>query len=86
MRLIDGDALENAIDKRRQLLVEREMFGAEHVIVHHARRLIEEAPTIDAIPVTWLCEYSGNHYDATGREVTVLEALRQWRQEQEVRS
>ena len=86
MRLIDGDALENAIDKERQILIEQGRPGAEHIVVHHARRLVEEAPTIDAIPVTWLCEYSGNHYDATGREVTVLEALRQWKQEQEVRS
>ena len=39
------------------------------------------APTIDTIPVAWLCDYSGNHYDAIGREVTVLEALRQWKKE-----
>lgn len=54
VRFIDGDALENAIDRERQFLIKRQMLGAEHIIVHHARRLVEEAPTIDAIPVEWL--------------------------------
>ena len=47
MRLIDADALEQAIDKERQILIEQGRPGAEHIIVHYARRLVEEAPTID---------------------------------------
>ena len=54
MRLGDLDALENAIDKEREILIEQGRHGAEHIVVHHARRLIEDAPTIDAIPVEWL--------------------------------
>lgn len=54
MRLGDLDALENAIDKERQILIEQGRPGAEHIVVHHARRLVEDAPTIDAIPVEWL--------------------------------
>ena len=54
MRLIDADALEAAIDKEREILIEQERFGAEHVVVHHARRLVEDAPIVDAIPMPWL--------------------------------
>ena len=54
MRLIDADALEIAIDKEREILIEQGRPGAEHIVVHHARRLIEEAPIVDVIPVEWL--------------------------------
>ena len=67
-RIIDADALENELVYIDGIPAVTELD-------------IDSAPTIDAIPVAWLCEYSGNHYDATGREVTVLEALRQWKKE-----
>lgn len=49
--LISREAALNAIDHERNLLIEQKRFGAEHVVVHHARRLIEELPAVDAAPV-----------------------------------
>ena len=49
--LISRAAVLDAIDHERNLLIEQKRFGAEHVVVHHARRLIEEFPTVDAAPV-----------------------------------
>ena len=49
--LISRAAVLDAIDHERDLLIEQKRFGAEHVVVHHARRLIEELPTVDAAPV-----------------------------------
>ena len=54
MNLVDKDALLAAIDKERKILIEQERLGAEHIVVHHARRLVEDAPTIDAIPVDYI--------------------------------
>ena len=49
--LISRAAVLDAIDHERNLLIEQKRFGAEHVVVHHARRLIEESPVVDAAPV-----------------------------------
>ena len=51
MRQIDADALLDAIDRERETLIEEGRTGAEHVVVHHARRLIEDMPTVDAVRV-----------------------------------
>lgn len=90
MNLIDKDALLGAIDKERQILIEQERLGAEHIVVHHARRLVEDAPTIDAIPVEWLNE---RHRKACGEAdtdlmdaITVLcNEYHVWQKEQGVR-
>ena len=72
-RLIDADALKaNMFD-----YAPPEMTWSKDDIEHK----IDEMPIVDSISVQWLCDYSGNHYDATGREVTVLEAMRQWKKE-----
>lgn len=52
--LISRAAALNALDNERKILIEQERFGAEHVVVHHARRLIEELPAVGAVPVEWL--------------------------------
>lgn len=85
MRLIDADALETAIDNEREILIEQERFGAEHVVVHHARRLVEDAPTIDAIPVGWLRDKMFLA-DDEGDDDTVLIIswlIQTWQKEQE---
>ena len=35
------------IDKMRKFLLDNNMPGAEHVLVHYGRRIIEELPSID---------------------------------------
>ena len=58
---ISRSAALDAIDNERKLLIEQERFGAEHVVVHHARRLIEELPAVDAITVVRCkdCDHRG---------------------------
>ena len=96
VRLGDLDALETAIDKEREILIEQGRPGAEHIVVHHARRLIEEAPTIDAIPVEWLTEKYDEEYKAiyyckgdAKKHAEVMEAVwmvqEMWQKEQEAR-
>lgn len=47
--LISRDAAIEAIDKNRQDLLSLGMDGAEHILVHYGRRVIEEQPTIDPV-------------------------------------
>ena len=49
--LISRAAALDAIDFERKVLIEQGRLGAEHIVVHHARRLIEELPGVNAAPV-----------------------------------
>ena len=49
--LISRAAALYAIDCERKLLIERNQLGAEHIVVHHARRQIEELPAVDVAPM-----------------------------------
>lgn len=62
MRLIDAEALLARIDEERKYLIERGQTGAEHILVHNFRDLVENAPTVkvlkDTRPQACLnCEY-----------------------------
>ena len=46
--LISRAAALDSIDFERKVLIEQGRLGAEHVVVHHARRLIEELRGVDA--------------------------------------
>ena len=46
MNLINYNQAIEALDKERQLLLNREQYGAEHVLVHHAINVIAELPII----------------------------------------
>ena len=46
VRLIDANALLKKIDEERQYLVARGQLGAEHILVHNFRDLVEQAPTV----------------------------------------
>ena len=83
MRLIDADILEKAIDNERQILIEEKRFGAEHILVHHGRRLVEEAPVVNAIPVEWLLYQKANSihkWDVDFYEA-IETVLREWNKE-----
>lgn len=47
--LISRQAALDAIDKNRQDLLSLGMDGAEHVLVHYGRRVIEELPTTEKV-------------------------------------
>ena len=46
MNLINYNQAIEALDKERQILLNREQYGAEHVLVHHAINVIAELPII----------------------------------------
>ena len=48
---IEREALLKAIDTERDRLVALDMIGAEHILTHNARRIIEEAPAADVVEV-----------------------------------
>lgn len=49
MRLIDADALEKKLQKQREIYINLDMKGAEHLLVHDFLRYVWEAPTIDPV-------------------------------------
>ena len=49
--LISRQAALDEIDRARVGLIGLKMLGAEHILVRYGRRIIEEQPTIDAVPV-----------------------------------
>lgn len=53
-RLIDADALLESVDKERQYLIARGQKGAEHILVHNFRDLIDNAPTVEKPTGEWI--------------------------------
>lgn len=51
MDLISRQAALDDIDKNRKALLSIGMGGAEHILFHYGRPVIEDLPTIDAVPV-----------------------------------
>ena len=47
---ISRTELLSKIDAERKYLLDLKMDGAEHIIVHHARRIIEELPSVTPQP------------------------------------
>jgi rubrerythrin len=58
MRPVDGDRLLEAIEEERKYLRSRGLYGAEHILVHNFRNLVEDAQTIDLKDI-----YQEGHYD-----------------------
>lgn len=80
VRLINANALLRRIDEEREYLKARGQLGAEHILVHNFRELVETAPTVDAIVNTievrpqgkWRCicdtrywQFTYEHYECT---------------------
>ncbi len=60
--LISRQAALAEIDKSRDALLSSGMTGAEHILVHYGRRVIEEQPTIDPVKHgKWIC-VNGKYY------------------------
>lgn len=55
MRLIDAEELMKTVDKEREYLIARGQTGAEHILVHNFRDLIDNAPTVCGNNPKW-CE------------------------------
>ena len=48
VRLIDANALLERVDEERKYLIARGQTGAEHILVHNFRDLIDNAPTVES--------------------------------------
>lgn len=61
MNLIDYNQAIEALEKERQLLLNREQYGAENVLVHHALNVIAELPVIRQPQIVRCkdCKHSG---------------------------
>ena len=86
MRLIDADLLESEVDEIRQAKADNYYFEAAAAVVQ-CIECIDEAPTIDAIPVEWLRErkhWAAIDGDPWAENITryLLDA---WQKEQEVK-
>lgn len=69
MRLIDADALDYALGA-----------SDEDIYYHH---MLEEAPTIDAIPVDWLREFDLYYAGISGGTKYMNELVEAWQKGQE---
>ena len=49
--LISRQAALDELEQERRRLSALKMYGAEHILVHHAVRTIERLPAVDAVPV-----------------------------------
>ena len=63
---INRERLLARIDEERKHLLDLKMDGAEHIIVHHARRIIEDMPSVTPQPKRgkWIdgkCNRCGTH-------------------------
>jgi hypothetical protein len=86
MRLIDADAL-NKMLVDAQTECKRNGGNFRVGVLSNVRENIANVPTIDAIPVEWLEAHSREYYEDWGTEpVTVENALREWRKEQEAKA
>ena len=70
---ISRTELLSRIDAERKHLLDLKMDGAEHIIVHHARRIIEETPPVTPQPKVgeWLADV-----DRWGDIVTTTDGYR----------
>lgn len=87
MRLIDVDALRvKMYDEAFETDTDEQRWDSGCWIRYRMfERNVDDAPTIDAIPVEWLEEHDSEGNEYGRRYITVVEALSMWRKEQEER-
>ena len=65
MNLLDYNMVMEALGKEQQLLLNREQYGAEHILVHHAMQVIAELPIIRQPEIVRCrdCKYWSEEFD-----------------------
>lgn len=68
---ISRERLLARIDEERKHLLDLKMDGAEHIIVHHARRIIEDMPSVTPQPKRgkWIPHIVNDKYESIDRDV-----------------
>lgn len=84
MGMISREAALDAIDKNRQDLLSLGMDGAEHILVHYGRRVIEGLPT--ASEVTLCHPESPCEYQNADIAMPTIDPVKHGRWETEVRT
>lgn len=80
MRLIDADALKNSIDEH-VYLVHHGFNESEYGITQYGiHQIIDDAPTIDAIPIEWILNNERMPKEGKGRKA-IMDMLEDWRKE-----
>lgn len=71
MNLINYNQVIEALDKERQLLLNREQYGAENVLVHHAINVITELPIVRQPEIVRCkdCKHRPTYPKAYGAEI-----------------
>ncbi len=82
MRMIDADALPSALFQKH---VHYEEELEPILCFEDAVKVVEDAPTIDAIPIKWIMKWSNKRYRETQRDVSIVDVLAAWQKEQEGR-
>lgn len=95
MRLVDADALKEQVESHvvsMSVCLSMDEHYGKATMREDCLTDIDNAPTVDAIPVEWLKEHvDGEIRDSDGnsygrKRITVVEALRMWQKEQEART
>ena len=63
------------IDEERKYLLDIKMDGAEHIIVHHARRIIEDMPSVNPEGENFTDEEKRIFLASVAREMRVCEVI-----------
>lgn len=71
MNLINYNQVVEALDKERQFLLNREQYGAENVLVHHAINVIAELPIVRQPEIVRCkdCKHRPTYPEAYGAEI-----------------
>ena len=78
MNLINYNQVMEALDKERQLLLNREQYGAENVLVHHAINVIAELPIIRQPEIVRCKDCKNSGLDSSGTNGYWCSAHTEW--------
>ena len=79
-RLIDADALKNSIDEHVYLVhhgFNETEYGCTQYGIH---QIIDDAPTIDAIPIEWILNHERMPKEGKGHDA-IMDMIKDWRRE-----
>ena len=79
-RLIDADSILLSLDKRRTYELDAGRNKAYGKGVRDSIKDVENAPTVDAIPVERIISWSNKRYRETQMDVSIVDVLEAWQQ------
>lgn len=79
-RLISADALKNSLDEHAYLVnhgFSETEYGTTQYGIH---QIIDDAPTIDAIPIEWILNHERMPKEGKGHDA-IMDMIKDWRRE-----